>query len=131
MIENRRRLTLTLALALALAGCAAPQPDVVRAPGSAVYPPTQFVELLEQAPSRAYTEIGTIDVPGDPGALRSQVLAQIRSKAQQLGADAVILTDMSRTTPPAQRLNPTTGTYDSVGGQVIPAFKGIAIRYRQ
>jgi len=37
---------------------------------------------------------------------------------------------MSRTTPPAQRLNPTTGMYDSIGGQVVPAFKGIAIRYR-
>ena len=128
MIENRRRLTLVFALALA--GCAAPQPDVVRAPGSAIYPPTQFVELLEQPPSRAYAEIGTIDAPGEPGALRSQVLAQIRTRAQQMGADAVILTDLSRTTPPAQRLNPTTGMYESIGGQVVPAFKGIAIRYR-
>ena len=27
-------------------------------------------------------------------------------------------------------LNPTTGQYDSAGTQVIPAFKGIAIKYR-
>lgn len=118
------------ALALVLAACAAPQPEVTRAPGSAVYPPTQFVELLEQSPTRAYQEIGTIDAPGEPGQLRAQVLAQIRSKAQQMGADAVILTDLSRVTPPAQRLNPTTGLYDSVGGQTIPAFKGVAIRWR-
>lgn len=118
------------ALALLLAACATPQPEVTRAPGAAVYPPTQFVELLEQPPTRPYQEIGTIDAPGEPGQLRAQVLAQIRSKAQQLGADAVILTDLSRVTPPAQRLNPTTGLYDSVGGQTIPAFKGVAIRWR-
>ena len=130
MNEPGRRLTLAFVLASALAACAAPQPDVVRAPGSAVYPPTQFVELLDQPPSRAYVEIGTIDAPGEPGALRSQVLAQIRTKAQQLGADAVILTDVSRNAPATQRLNPTTGTYETLGGQPIPAFKGIAIKYR-
>ncbi|MBK9117535.1 MAG: hypothetical protein IPM22_18475 [Betaproteobacteria bacterium] len=118
------------ALALALAACAAPQPEVVRATGAPQYPPTQFVELLDRAPDRPYTELGTIDVPGEPGALRAQVLAQIRTHAQQLGADAVILTDQSRMAPASQRLNPTTGTYETIGGQVIPAFRGVAIRFR-
>jgi len=119
-----------LALALALAACAAPQLDVVRAPGAPQFPPTQFVELLDRAPDRSYIELGTIDAPGEPGALRAQVLAKVRGKAQELGADAVILTDLSRMAPATQRLNPTTGTNETIGGQVIPAFKGVAIRYR-
>jgi len=127
MTERRRWLAL-LAATLVVA-CAAPQPEVVRT-GAQVYAPTTDVDLLEQAPTRAYTEIGVIDVPGEPGALRAQVLAQIRDKARQLGADAVILTDQSRRAPTTQRLNPTTGYYETVGGQLIPAFKGVAIKYR-
>jgi len=117
-----------LALVLA-AACASPQPEVVRT-GTQVYAPTTDVDLLERAPTRPYTEIGVIDAPGEPGALRAQVLAQIRDKARQLGADAVILTDLSRRAPTTQQLNPTTGYYETVGGQTIPAFKGIAIKYR-
>jgi len=127
-MTERRRWVALLAATLVVA-CAAPQPEVVRT-GAQVYAPTTDVDLLEQAPTRAYTEIGVIDVPGEPGALRAQVLAQIRDKARQLGADAVILTDQSRRAPTTQRLNPTTGYYETVGGQLIPAFKGVAIKYR-
>ena len=126
----QRRCRLALCAAVLAAGCAAPQPEVIRPAGAPTYSPTVNVELLEQAPSRAYTEIGVIESPGEPGAVRAQVLAQIREKAAQLGADAVILTDQSRRAPTTQRMNPTTGYYETVGGQVIPAYKGIAIKYR-
>jgi len=124
------RLSSLLFVLSVLSACTSSQPDVIRPAGSPIYPPTQFVELLESAPARPYLEIGTIDVPGEPGALRSQVLAQIRTRAQQLGADAVILQDLSRPAPVGSRLNPTTGTYETTGGQLVPAFKGIAIRYK-
>ncbi len=119
-----------IATALSLVACAAPQPDVARATPSSTYAPTANVQLLEQPPTRPYTEIGTIDEPGEPGALRAQVLAQILEKARQMGADAVIVTDVSRRAPSTQRMNPTTGFYETVGGQVIPAFKGVAIKFR-
>lgn len=127
-MTGRRRWLALLATAW-LAACTSAQPDVVRTT-TQVYPPTVDVDMLEQAPIRPYTEIGVIDAPGEPGALRAQVLAQIRDKARQLGADAVILTDQSRRAPTTQRLNPSTGYYETVGGQLIPAFKGIAIKYR-
>jgi hypothetical protein len=116
--------------AFALAACTQAQPDVVRSAGSPTYAPTQFVEMLDKPPTRAYQEIGVINAPGEPGALRTQVLAQVRSKAAQLGADAVILEDLTRTAPASPRLNPTTGQYETTGGQSIPAFRGIAIRYK-
>lgn len=121
---------LSLVIAVALASCASPQPDVVRQSGNVTYPPTSNVDVLDVPPARAYQEIGIIDVPGEPGTVRAQVVAQIRVKAQQIGADAVILQDVSRTAPVAPRLNPTTGTYETTGGQVIPAFKGVAIKYK-
>ena len=43
---------------------------------------------------RAYQQIGVIDVAGEPGAFRSQVLAQVAQRARQMGADAVILQDV-------------------------------------
>ena len=128
MIERRRWLAL-FAVAVATA-CAAPQPEVTRAPGAPVYAPTINVDMLDAPPSRPFTEIGVIDAPGEPGALRAQVLAQIREKARSLGADAVILTDQSRRAPTTQQLNPTTGYYETVGGQTIPAYKGLAIKYK-
>ena len=124
------RLFAVTLVALALAACTASQPDVVRPAGAPTFAPTQFVDILETAPTRPYIEIGTIDVPGEQGAARTQVLAQIRTKAQQIGADAVILQDVSRQSPVVPRLNPTTGTYESTGGQTIPAFRGIAIKYK-
>ena len=113
-----------------LAACAPNQPTVTRAADTPTYAPTQLVEVLDAPPKRAYTEIGVIDAPGEPGALRAQVIAQVRDKAAQLGADAVILQDVSRTMPASQRLNPTTGQYEATGGLLVPAYKGIAIKYR-
>ncbi len=97
------------------------------APGD---PTHEFFKPSDLLPYRPYVGLATRSAPDQPGALRAQVLAQIRSKAQQLGADAVILTDQSRPAPSTQRLNPTTGTYETLGGQMVPAFKGVAIKFR-
>lgn len=113
-----------------LAGCAAPPAEPARAPVTSPYPPTATVEFLDEAPTRPYVEIGPLDAPGEPGMLRAQVLAQLREKARALGADAVIVKDVSYRAPATQRLNPTTGYYETVGGQTVPAFKGIAIKFR-
>jgi hypothetical protein len=120
---------LTLAF-IAMSACTPSQPEIVRPLGATTYPPTQYVDFLERAPQRAYKEIAVIDTPSEPGALRSQVLAQIRTRAQELGADAVILQDLSRPSPVVTRLNPVTGNYETTGGQPIPVFKGVAIKYQ-
>ncbi|MCC7326547.1 MAG: hypothetical protein IT521_07060 [Burkholderiales bacterium] len=125
-----RRLVLPVVLAVAMAACTPSQPEFVRPANSPSFPPTQFVDVLEAPPTRPYEEIGVIEVPGEPGTLRTQVLAQIRGKAQAIGANAVILQDKSRTTPASQRLNPATGQMESTGGQVIPAYRAVAIRYK-
>jgi hypothetical protein len=129
-MPTRRHAASLFAALILLSGCTAVQPGVVRPAGAPVYPPTQYVEILEAPPTRPYQQIADIDVTGEQGTLRPQVIAQIREKAQQIGADAVILQDLSRPAPTTTRLNPTTGTYETIGGQLVPAFKGIAIKYR-
>jgi hypothetical protein len=129
MSPRRRYASLIAALTL-LSACTQMQPEVVRPAGAPVYPPTQFVEMLDAPPTRPYQQIAVIELAGEQGALRTQVIAQIRTQAQQIGADAVILQDLSRTAPAVPRLNPTTGMYETTGGQPVPAFKGIAIKYR-
>lgn len=124
------RFAITLLAACVLAACTASQPDLVRPSGATTYAPTQNVEVLENPPARPYVKIGDVDAAGEPGALRAQVLAQIRTQAQAIGADAVVLQDVSRPAPAMTRLNPTTGMYENTGGQLVPAFKGIAIKYR-
>ena len=114
----------------ALAACTTTPTQVVRPTGGTVYPPTQYVDVLDSAPSRPYVEIGVIDAPGEPGVLRAQLMAQVRTSAQKIGADAVILQDTSRQAPSTPRLNPTTGQYETIGGQMITSFKGIAIKYK-
>jgi hypothetical protein len=127
---SSRHLIGLLVVSSVLCACAPAAPEVVRTAGSPAYAPTEYVAMLDSAPARAYQQIGVIEVAGEPGSFRAQVLAQVTQQAQKMGADAVILQDVSRTAPAATRLNPTTGTYDSTGGQLIPAFKGIAIKYR-
>lgn len=128
-MNNRLLAAAVFGVAL-LVGCASQQPAVQPSASSTTFPPTQYVDLLEAPPTRPFQEIGVIDVPGDPGSARAQVLAQIRARAQQMGADAVILQDRSRAAPTTPRLNPTTGMYETTGGQLIPSFHGIAIKYR-
>lgn len=124
------RAALVATVCLALAACAVTPSESTRTAAGGAYPPTATVEILDAPPSRAYQEIGALDAPGEPGALRAQVLAQLTEKARALGADAVIVRDVSYRAPVTQRLNPTTGFYESVGGQMVPAFKGTAIKYR-
>ncbi len=127
----RLHLALFVFAAGMLCACASPTPQVASAVGNTSYPPTEYVAMLDTPPTRAYEQIGVIDVAGEPGSFRSQVLAQVSQRARQMGADAVILQDVSRAAPPGTKLNPTTGTYETTGGQMIPAFKGVAIKYRQ
>ena len=125
-----RRLVLPVVLAVVVAACTPSQPEFVRPANSPSFAPTQFVDVLEAPPARPYEEIGVIEVPGEPGTLRTQILAQIRGKAQAIGANAVILQDKSRMAPASQRLNPSTGQMEAIGGQVIPAYRAVAIRYK-
>lgn len=113
-----------------LVACSPLQPQVERVKGAPTYPPTQHVEFLNDKPSRPYQALATIDVEGTVGMYREQIIVSIRKEALQLGADAVILEDRSRRTPVESQVNPFTGRTEQVGGEIIPIYRGVAIKYQ-
>ncbi len=119
-------------LVLLLVACAPLAPDVRRTEGAPVFPASSFPpEVLAQAPSRPHVQVGVIDAKGVLGQTPSQVISRIREQAQQLGADAVILQDVSVRPPANSTFNPATGGFAVTQSDAIPAFKGIAIRYQR
>lgn len=129
MAATMNKLTLPI-LVLLLAACAPLAPDVRRTEGTPVYPASAYLpEVLEQAPARPHVQIGVVDAKGVAGMVSSQVVARIRDQAQQIGADAVILQDVSVRPPAESRFNPATGGFAVTQSDAVPAFKGIAIRY--
>jgi len=124
--------TLTLSLLLLLSACAPLAPDVIRSEGAPVFPPATYLpEVLEQPPARPYVQIGVVNATGVLDMVPSQVVARIREQAQQIGADAVILQDVSVRPPTDSTFNPATGGFAVTQGRAIPAFKGVAIRFQR
>jgi hypothetical protein len=128
-LRNAFLVAVSASLAL-LVACSATAPQVVRPTSTVAYPPTRFLEVLNAAPSRPYEEIGVVDAIGEPGSFNAQLLERIKAQAQAIGADAIVVRDVSRSTGPQSRYDPATGAYLQTNGEVIPAFKGIAIKYR-
>ncbi len=118
-------------VALLLAACAPLAPDVKRIEGSPVFPAAATLpEVLQTAPTRSYVRLGVVDAQGVPGMAEAQVVARIRLEAQQMGADAVILQDVSTRAAVESKFNPATGGFTVTQGEPIPSYKGYAIKYR-
>ena len=77
-------------LALALAGCAATT-SVVMLDQSKHYPPSASVEILLKPPQRPYVEIAKLESNGNVGEPEPAVLEDARKRAQEIGADAIIV----------------------------------------
>jgi hypothetical protein len=76
-----------LVLFLLLTGCATPEAEILSKVES--YPPTSSVEVLLDRPTRPYK---TIAILGDIyGGTHEEVNARLSRKAQEIGADAIII----------------------------------------
>jgi hypothetical protein len=71
------------------------------------YPPTTQVDVLKQAPVRPYKTFAVLECQPAPHARTEEVLAGLKDKAKEIGADAIILCQAlpdsgpARTPPPA------------------------------
>ena len=120
-----------LLVALLVAACAPLAPDVRRVDGAPTFPAAAAPpDVLAQPPTKPYIQIGVVDAKGTPGMAPAQVVARIREQAQQMGADAVVLQDVSTRAPTESKYNPVTGGYTVTQGDPVPAFKGFALKYR-
>ena len=81
-------------VALWLAGCAATT-SVVLLDASKQYPPSASVEILLKAPQRDYLEIAKLESTGLIGEPEPKVLEDARMRAQEIGAEAIVVIESS------------------------------------
>lgn len=84
---------LTAAIVLALAACATVSTQVVEFKPAQKYPPTQYVEVLLEKPTRPHVEIALIE---SHGGSEAEMLNDARQKAGALGADALVKLETER-----------------------------------
>lgn len=95
-----------LLFAAALAGCASVTTRVVATDPAVRYAPTAHVDVLLEPPQRPYLHIAALEAEGVFGVGELEILEDMRERARQLGADAIVRTE-SR-----QWYQPPTAVYD-------------------
>ncbi|NII12388.1 hypothetical protein [Oleiagrimonas sp. C23AA] len=136
-----RRVAMLAALALfaALSGCAstpsssqAGTPQVTRLTQQQ-FPATQTVDVLREAPSRAYTRLAQLTITDPTGSASSaQLIAQLSASAQAMGANALVVESVDNSgSDSSPSFNPSGGQMQSGSGVGALTVKALAIRYSQ
>lgn len=116
-------------LAILLVGCAT-DPVAINVnylSGKGVYPPEPLIAVLNTPPAGAYIPIARLVVTGAQGLTQPQALEALEKKAQELGANAVIVQNESQDTVPDVAYNPAGGEYAVTTPIVAPKLIGLAI----
>lgn len=125
------RLPAAIGASLVLIGCAGQGPEVVVRPVAAAhYAPTALVQVLEGLPRHPYAELAHMRADAPAGMSRAQLLAALQQAAGKLGADAIVVTRLSREGPPADSLRfaPSGGALQQVAVPRAWHAEALAIR---
>lgn len=117
-----------VALLAALGGCAAPQEISVQRETSQTFAPVSLVEVLHALPSSGYVRIATLDVQAPAGTPIAQLLAQLQAKAGALGANAIVVQDLSVRESGALQYSPSGGQFTQSPGELVPRLRATAIK---
>jgi hypothetical protein len=129
-LVRRALLGAGLALAAALAACAAPQQNLrMRIVSTEHYAPTQLVQVLQAMPAREHVVLAEYDASAPAGTSSAQLLAQLQASAAHLGADALVVHDLSTRSAATLQFNPSGGQFEQSAGEEIPHLRATAIRY--
>ncbi|MGH8233683.1 MAG: hypothetical protein ACREPU_05735 [Rhodanobacteraceae bacterium] len=126
-----RGLGLVALACLVLAGCAtAPAAPGIEHLTTQHYAPTQTVDVLISIPDRPFVRIARLTL-GDPtgSATRAQLIAQLSSTAQNLGADAIVVEGVAQSGGAGIGFNPSGGQMQDSGNQAPLTVSVLAIRY--
>lgn len=122
-------LTNAIVCALIVNGCVSSK--AVMRDDSIKFPKSRTVEILDQKPDEPHVIIATLETKGGLGVSLPDILNGMRSKAKEIGADAIIPTrDVSEYKTPGFIYNPWLGGYQSLPGGRMPAIQGYAIVYK-
>lgn len=115
-------------LALLLGACAAQQQVTVQRETHQTFAPTALVEVLQQLPTQPYARIAVLDAQAPAGTPIAQLLAQLQIKAGALGANAIVVQDLSTKEGGSLQYNPSGGQFTTAPSVVLPHLRVIAIR---
>lgn len=127
-LQRRRHWLAAAPLLAALLGCAAQQDVSVRLETGQQFAPSTIVEVLPALPPGGYVRIAVLDAQGAAGTPLAQLLAQLQSKAQSLGANAMVVENLSQRTQGSVQFNPSGGQFSVTAGSEIPHLRAVAIR---
>lgn len=113
---------------LGLAACAAQQDVTVQRETNQIFPATTLVAVLQALPAGAYERIAVLDVQGPPGTPTAQLLAQLQAKAAALGANAIVVEDLSTKQGGTLQYNPSGGAFTTSPTIIVPRLRAVAIR---
>lgn len=115
-------------LAFALTGCAATQEVQVRRETQQTFAPSAIVEVLSQAPSEPFVRIAVLDAQAPAGTPLAQVLAQLQAKAGALGANAIVVQNLSTKEGGSLQYNPSGGQFTQAPSELLPHLRATAIK---
>lgn len=128
-----RAAALLIGALLALAGCVTTDGDkgvVVRPLSAEHYAPTQTVDVLSAEPAQPHEMLAELALADPTGtATSSQLTAQLIAAARQLGADALVVKQVSGPTAAGVAFNPAGGQMQDTKTGAALSISAQAIRY--
>ncbi len=115
---------------LLMASCSTPHTTAVMLNNSTTYSPTDNIEILMKPPQKPYIEMASMESP--EGFNIPDLLVEMKEKAKQLGADAILYINESiRHHPISATYNSIIGGYKSMEGVTYIRVKVVAIKYKE
>jgi hypothetical protein len=121
---------LPLLIAFYIGGCA--NTSVVILNESDKFAPSNSVQILQNIPNESYKVIARLETRGAVGQGIPELLKDMRKKAKEIGADAIIPTEEGKEkVEQGIFYNPWLGGYQTIGGGNQPIVKGYAIVFKK
>jgi len=121
---------LPLFIAFYITGCAST--SVVILDEADKYAPSTSVQILENIPDESFKAIARLETRGAVGQGIPKLLEDMRKKAKEIGADAIIPTEEGKEKVEQGIIyNPWLGGYQTIGGGNQPIVRGYAIIFER
>ncbi len=96
-----------------------------------VYHEAPFVRVMDTFPSASYTSIARLKAQAGPGLDSAQIVDAMKARAQQLGANGLVVRHEASNDLPSVTLNPAGGQYGATTAPTNQIYTGVAIRINQ
>lgn len=115
-------------LSLALGACASTQGVEVQRETTQTFPATTLVQVLQQPPTQPFVRIAVLNAQAPAGTPLAQLLAQVQAKAAALGANAIVVQNLSQKVGGTLEYSPSGGQFSTTPSEIAPRLRAEAIR---